>query len=100
MLGYHCDVGHVCDTYVSGEMTRAENSIKGWLLPLLNLHGMSVEELANVIGVSRTCVYFYLEDKARPTDERMRSICDALGVSHDEGLKQFTPRFPGRKKGA
>ncbi len=80
-------------------MRRAENNIKEWLLPLLDQKGMSVEQLARQVDLTRAAVYLYFQDKSRPTDDRMRMICDVLGVSHDEGLRQFTPRLPGRKKG-
>ena len=74
-----------------------ENNIKNWLLPLLEDRGLSVEQLATQAGLTRSAIYYYFSDRCRPTNENMRRMCDVLGVSHEEGMRQFTPREPGRK---
>jgi DNA-binding XRE family transcriptional regulator len=63
----------------------------------LKTSGMSVEQFANKIGVTRTSVYFYLGDRSRPTIETLQKICDLVGVSLAEGVAYCTPRTTGRQ---
>jgi len=60
---------------------------------------MSVEELANKSDLSRSAIYFYMTDKNRPSSQAMARICNVLGVSVEEGMRQFTPRKVGRPAG-
>lgn len=71
------------------------NNIKQWLLPLLQQQSLSVEELANKVGITRTAVYNYLSDRNRPTEQTMKRITEALGVPFEEGLRQYTPKTVG-----
>ncbi len=75
------------------------NKIKDWLYPLLEERGWSIEEFGRKIGVTRAAVYHYMTDKRRPTVQRMKHMCEALGVPASEGLAQFTPKTLGRPKG-
>jgi transcriptional regulator with XRE-family HTH domain len=74
------------------------NNIKQWLLPKLEERGLTVEELANKIGVTRAAVYFWLNDTTRPSESAMKRICDLLGLPFEEGLAQYTPKRVGRPK--
>lgn len=72
------------------------NYIREWLLNLLEEKSMSVEELANRVGVTRAAIYLYLRDKARPTEQTMTRICRELGVPPEDGLKRYTHKQIGR----
>ena len=76
------------------------NYIKEWLMPKLDAKGISVEALANAVGVTRGAIYFYLDDTCRPETQTMARICQFLGVPLEEGLKQFTPKKRGRPRHA
>lgn len=80
--------------------TRDFNNLQAWLDTHLNSRQMSVEQLANRSGLSRATIYFYMQDKNRPSANAMARICRVLGVPVEEGMKQFTPRKPGRPAGA
>jgi transcriptional regulator with XRE-family HTH domain len=82
------------------ESTVDYNHIKSWLLPKLDEKQMSVEQFANEIGVTRAMVYFYMNDKNRPSEQVMIKMCQVLEVPPEEGMRQYTPRKPGRPKGA
>ncbi len=73
--------------------------IKEWILPLADKKGISLERLGRAAGISRASVYHYMSDRSRPDSQTMMRICDALGVPHEEGLAQYTPRKEGRPKG-
>lgn len=75
------------------------SNIKQWLLPLTDQKGLSLEQLARAVGISRASVYHYMTDRSRPDTQTMMRICDVLGVPHEDGLKQYTPRVEGRPKG-
>jgi transcriptional regulator with XRE-family HTH domain len=83
------------------------NNIKLWLLGdpdkeiegLLTKRNISVEQLARAAGLSRHAVYLYINDQRRPSTEAMRRICNALGVPHEEGLRQYVPSRLGRPPG-
>jgi transcriptional regulator with XRE-family HTH domain len=75
------------------------NRIKEWLLSKLEERGQSVEQFSRQCGLSKAALYFYLSDKNRPSEANMRRICDALGCSLIEGLRQYTPKKNGRPKG-
>jgi transcriptional regulator with XRE-family HTH domain len=80
-------------------MPKDFNNIRAWLYPLIEERGWSIEEFGRKIGVTRAAIYHYMTDKRRPTVERMRQICEVLGVPASEGLAQFTPKEVGRPKG-
>lgn len=75
------------------------NKIKEWMLPKLDKLGISVEQLAMRAGVGRAAIYHYFTDYARPTEQTMAKICHVIGAPLEEGLQQYTPRIPGRRKG-
>ena len=77
-------------------MSRDFNNIGPWLNRLLNERQLSVERLARKSGLSRAAVYFYMQDKNRPSEEAMMRMCTVLGVPFEEGLKQYTPNANGR----
>lgn len=79
--------------------TRDFNHIDQWLDAHLRARQMSVEQLARRSGLSRATVYFYMTDKNRPSSNAMAKLCHALGVSVEEGMKQYTPRKAGRPAG-
>ncbi len=79
------------------------NRIREWLDPKLDSMGISVEQFANKCGLTRAMVYFYRDDKHRPSTGNMAKMCHVLGVPLEEGLRQYTPRRsgpPGRKRQA
>jgi transcriptional regulator with XRE-family HTH domain len=75
------------------------NHIKQWILPILESKNISIENLAQATGITRSAIYAYLSDKNRPTTETMRRICSVLNVAAEEGLKQYTERKVGRPAG-
>jgi len=75
------------------------NRIKQWLLPILDSKGISVESFARSVGISRATVYFYMNDRHRPDEQIMAQMCHVLGVSVEEGLRQYTPKKWGRPCG-
>jgi hypothetical protein len=40
-------------------------------------------------------IYFYIEDRNRPSANSMARICNVLGIPIEEGMRQFTPRRSG-----
>lgn len=78
-------------------MDRDFSNLGPWLNSKLDQAGLSVERLAVKAGISRASIYFYIQDRCRPTESNIKRICDALGVPFEEGLQQYTPRKPGRK---
>jgi transcriptional regulator with XRE-family HTH domain len=70
----------------------SEDARRGYL----KTKGISVEQFARQIGVTRTIVYFYINDQARPTLDTLIKICDVVGISLAEGVKICTPRTRGR----
>jgi transcriptional regulator with XRE-family HTH domain len=45
------------------------------------IKGMTKQELASKIGISRTSMYAYATGKTFPTEKQIRKICEGLGVS-------------------
>ncbi len=72
------------------------NNLGPWLSNLLNLRQMSVESLANEIGISRAAIYQYMNDQSRPREQVIIRMCQVLGVDAAEGMNQYTPRKLGR----
>jgi DNA-binding phage protein len=64
-------------------------------LGFLKSEGLSVEQFARKLGVSRTMVYFYLEDHSRPTAAALHKICEEVGITYEKGLTYCTPRTSG-----
>lgn len=81
------------------ETGRDFNNIREWLLPKLETLDLSVEQFSREIGISRASLYFYMNDRARPSTQVMAKICHRVGVPFEEGLAQYTPRKVGRPKG-
>jgi transcriptional regulator with XRE-family HTH domain len=54
------------------------SNIKEWLLPLLEDQGYTIEKFARAAGVPRASVYFWLNDKDRPSEQSMASVCRVL----------------------
>jgi transcriptional regulator with XRE-family HTH domain len=80
------------------------NNLKEWITPLLEKKGMSIEELANKtteagFQLTKTAIYYWMEDKCRPSETSMAAICKVLGRPFEEGLRQYTPRKAGRPVG-
>ena len=48
--------------------------------------GLSQKELAEHIGITANCLYYYEKDKRQPTVELIREIANALSISGDELL--------------
>jgi transcriptional regulator with XRE-family HTH domain len=63
----------------------------------LKTNGLSVEKFANEVGVTRTTVYFYINDKKRPTLSTLMNICKRVGISLAEGKAYCEPRESGRQ---
>ena len=61
----------------------------------LKAQELSVERFARLIGVTRTSVYFYLNDRSRPTLDTLVKICEVVGISLAEGKTYITPRPNG-----
>jgi transcriptional regulator with XRE-family HTH domain len=81
-----------------------KNNLREWLIGtseypgLLRMKDLSVEAFAHKVGLRRATLYYYLEDKNRPSSESLAKMCHILGVSLQEGLKHVDPRAPGRPK--
>lgn len=75
------------------------NNIKPWLISHLDRLGWSVETFAEKCDLSRTAVYFFMEDTNRPGVESMAKMCKVLQVPLEEGLRQYTPKKVGRPAG-
>ncbi len=72
------------------------NHIREWLTPLLEERSVSVEELANQVGVTRAAIYHYMKDTTRPTEQTMIKMCQVLSVDPEVGLGKYTPKRNGR----
>lgn len=71
-----------------------------WLPKKIMATGLTVEQVAHRIGVSRTMVYEYLADDARPSEQTMLKLCRLLKVPFEEGLAQYVPKKNGRPRGS
>lgn len=80
-------------------MSRDFNNIGPWLLPKLEKMGLSLEQFANLVGVTRTMLYNYINDTNRPSTQTMSRICNILEVPLIEGLQQYTEKKAGRPVG-
>lgn len=68
------------------------NNLPTWLPPLIARKKLTIEEFAREAGLTRASVYNYLTDRSRPSEDSMLAMCRVLGVSLEEGLKQYTPK--------
>ena len=71
-----------------------------WLPKQIKKAGLTKEKLAHRAGVSRTCIYRYIYDMDRPSEDTMLKICRALDIPFEVGLSQYTPKQNGRPYGA
>lgn len=71
------------------------NNLGTWLPPRIEATGMSIEKFSYKAGLSKAIVYFYMQDKYRPSAESMIRMCKVLGVPAEEGLAQYTERKVG-----
>jgi|GEM_PF-3476056 len=63
----------------------------------LKMNGLSVEQFARKSGVTRTSIYFYMNDRSRPTLDTLVRMSEAMQIPLSE-LKQHCPtRNPGRQ---
>lgn len=80
---------------------RDHNNLPNWLPAQIQRAGLtSSEALARRADVSRNAIYRYLSDEDRPSTQTMARICKVLGVSLEEGLRQYTAKRVGRPKGS
>jgi transcriptional regulator with XRE-family HTH domain len=63
----------------------------------LKTNGLSVEKFSREVGITRTAVYFYLNNRSRPTRDTLVKICKTLGIPMSEGVRICTPRESGRQ---
>jgi transcriptional regulator with XRE-family HTH domain len=83
------------------------NHLKPWLSKLLKDSGLPVYRVANRAGLTRSTLYYWMNDRYRPEGDAfakvVRILADELGKDYNnlymEGLSKFTPRQPGRPKG-
>jgi transcriptional regulator with XRE-family HTH domain len=78
--------------------TKDFSHLNEWLTAHLDRLNMSVEDFAEAAELTRTSVYFYMQDKYRPDEQSMVRMCTVLGVPLEEGLAQYTPRKRGRPR--
>jgi DNA-binding XRE family transcriptional regulator len=81
----------VSDTYFNDF-----SNLPVWLPKKLDDAGLSPEQFANQVNVSRTSIYAYISDKSRPSEQTMSRMCRLLNVPFEEGLAQYTPKKIGR----
>ena len=81
------------------DQPRDFNHIREWIVPKLEAGGWSVENFARECGLSRAIIYFYMNDRYRPDEQQMITMCRVLGVPSEEGFAQYTPRHRGRAFG-
>lgn len=74
------------------------NNLPFWLPKKIAAIGLSNEQFAQKIGVSRTMVYEYLLDDARPGEQTALRMSRVLGVKFEELLSQYVPKVNGRHR--
>ena len=57
------------------------SNVREWLPRHIERVGLTVEQFAYRVGLSRAIIYFYMADRHRPTEQAMARICEALGGS-------------------
>jgi transcriptional regulator with XRE-family HTH domain len=71
-----------------------ESYLGPWIKAHMTSLGISAEELGNRVGVSRSAIYYYLNDKDRPRFGIITKICEVFGVPVEEATKLYSER-PG-----
>jgi transcriptional regulator with XRE-family HTH domain len=71
-----------------------------WLPKKIMKTGLTVEQVAHRVGVSRTAIYEYLADESRPNEDTALKLSRVLGVKFEEVLAQYVPRKNGRPRGS
>lgn len=80
--------------------TKDWNNLPKWLPKQISKIGLTPEKAANRTGVSRTMMYAYLNDTARPGEQTALKLSRVLGVKFEELLAQYTPKKNGRPRGS
>lgn len=75
-------------------------TFKYWLLQKLNNKGFSIIKLAEETGLSRTILYYYINEVNNPTLANMQKICSALDADPEEGMSLLQPKKRGRPIGS
>lgn len=75
------------------------SNLPSWLPKKIAATGLTTEQVAHRTGVSRTMMYDYMADDARPSEETMLKMSRVLGVPFEEALAQYTPKKNGRPPG-
>ncbi|MED5547458.1 MAG: helix-turn-helix domain-containing protein [Pseudomonadota bacterium] len=82
----------VLPAHPAPETTVGGESLGERIHRLRKLRGLTQGELANQLGVSKPTVWAWEQGRARPIEERMSGIADALGVPVDDlRPDRFTP---------
>lgn len=76
------------------------STLSEWLKKKLEDKNMSIARLAFETGLSRTIIYYYLEDVNRPGKENLQKICDVLGADINEAIGLYTIKKIGRPVGS
>lgn len=76
------------------------NRLPEWLPGKIEATGLTVEQVGNRTGVSRSAMYEYLTAKSRPTSQTALKMSRVLGVTFEEILGQYTPAKRGRPYGS
>ena len=66
---------------------------------MLDMLGMSVEQFAMAIGVTRASVYFYLTGKTIPSSRTLHKMATVLGIPAQDLFKILPTREPGAPVG-
>lgn len=61
---------------------------------------LTLEQLANKAGISRTAIYRWMYDDDRPDEQNAAKICHVLKVPTTEIFAQYTPKKRGRPVGS
>ena len=75
------------------------SNLPKWIPRQLKRVGLTKEQLAHRVGVSRTTIYRYIYDMDRPSENTMLNMCRVLDIAFEEGLRQYTPKKNGRPFG-
>lgn len=71
-----------------------------WLPKKIKSTGFTTEQIAHRTKISRTMMYEYLSDDARPNEDTALRLSKVLGVKYEELLAQYTPKKNGRPRGS
>lgn len=76
------------------------SNLPTWLPKKIKALGLTPEKIAHRTGVSRTTIYAYLKDTARPEEQTALRLSKVLGVKFEELLAQYVPKQNGRPRGS